>query len=131
MDIFCNFKTIIPGHKLRSKVMQLSATKSTTIGSALAVCGLTTHRTQTTNLSGSTSLIMRTPLIKRLPESDDDEWNVYPGKFGRFGGKFVPETLMTSLGQLEAEFNFVLKDPKFQVCNLDEFLRVLIKRKVP
>ncbi|KAL6990808.1 tryptophan synthase, partial [Sarracenia purpurea var. burkii] len=36
------------------------------------------------------------------------------GKFGRYGGKFVPETLITCLNQLESEFNFVLDDPHFQ-----------------
>lgn len=40
------------------------------------------------------------------------------GKFGIYGGKFVPETLMSSLGKLEADFNFVLHDAKFQVCFL-------------
>lgn len=40
------------------------------------------------------------------------------GKFGKFGGKFVPESLITCLGKLEAEFNLVLNDSKFQVPNL-------------
>ena len=37
------------------------------------------------------------------------------GKFGRFGGKYVPETLITCLSQLESEFNMVLHDTQFQV----------------
>lgn len=37
------------------------------------------------------------------------------GKFGRFGGKFVPETLITCLSMLEAEFNLALLDTDFQV----------------
>lgn len=37
------------------------------------------------------------------------------GRFGRFGGKFVPETLMSCLRVLEEEFNFVLSDQEFQV----------------
>lgn len=40
------------------------------------------------------------------------------GKFGRFGGKFVPETLVTCLNQLEAEFKKALQDNAFQVTNL-------------
>ena len=40
------------------------------------------------------------------------------GKFGKFGGKFVPESLITCLGKLEAEFNLVLNDSKFQVPKL-------------
>ncbi|KFK43431.1 hypothetical protein AALP_AA1G124900 [Arabis alpina] len=37
------------------------------------------------------------------------------GRFGRFGGMFVPETLMSRLRDLEDEFTFVLGDHKFQV----------------
>lgn len=37
------------------------------------------------------------------------------GKFGRFGGVFVPETLVTCLSELALEFKLVLHDPHFQV----------------
>lgn len=37
------------------------------------------------------------------------------GKFGEFGGKFVPELLMTCLNDLEDEFHKALNDAKFQV----------------
>jgi tryptophan synthase beta chain len=37
------------------------------------------------------------------------------GKFGRFGGKFVPETLIMCMKQLEAEFKNALHDQVFQV----------------
>lgn len=43
--------------------------------------------------------------------------NLTSGKFGRFGGKFVPETLITCLNLLELEFNSVLTDADFQVCH--------------
>ncbi|WZZ11274.1 hypothetical protein YC2023_097195 [Brassica napus] len=36
------------------------------------------------------------------------------GRFGRFGGKFVPETLMSRLRDLEEELDFVLSDHEFQ-----------------
>ncbi|KAK7405880.1 hypothetical protein VNO78_07492 [Psophocarpus tetragonolobus] len=36
------------------------------------------------------------------------------GKFGRFGGKFVPETLVSCLIQLEAQFRNALHDHVFQ-----------------
>ncbi|KAJ9169061.1 hypothetical protein P3X46_020533 [Hevea brasiliensis] len=39
---------------------------------------------------------------------------ITPGKFGKFGGKFVPETLIACLKELEAEFNWALQDPEFQ-----------------
>lgn len=51
------------------------------------------------------------------------------GKFGRFGGKFVPETLMSCLRDLEDEFQFVLSDHEFQVGFLNNRLSLLQKRK--
>lgn len=39
----------------------------------------------------------------------------HTGKFGKFGGVFVPETLVTCLNKLAAEFNLVQRDPHFQV----------------
>ncbi|TCP59087.1 tryptophan synthase beta chain [Tumebacillus sp. BK434] len=36
------------------------------------------------------------------------------GRFGKFGGKFVPETLMNALAQLEADFNHYKNDAEFQ-----------------
>lgn len=35
------------------------------------------------------------------------------GRFGAFGGQFVPETLMSALAQLEAEYAKAKKDPQF------------------
>lgn len=35
------------------------------------------------------------------------------GKFGVFGGKFVPETLMTALQELDAEYKRAKNDPEF------------------
>ncbi|RKY32969.1 MAG: tryptophan synthase subunit beta [Candidatus Omnitrophota bacterium] len=36
------------------------------------------------------------------------------GHFGNFGGKFVPETLMSALGELEKEYSLAKKDKKFK-----------------
>ncbi len=36
------------------------------------------------------------------------------GHFGRFGGKFVPETLVCALDELEREFVLAKKDPQFR-----------------
>ncbi|MEW6584498.1 MAG: tryptophan synthase subunit beta [Nitrospirota bacterium] len=44
--------------------------------------------------------------IKRLPDSR--------GYFGIYGGRFVPETLMPALGELEAAFRASKKDKDFQ-----------------
>eukprot|EP00891_Asterochloris_glomerata_P008241 jgi/Astpho2/8241/Aster-01329 len=36
------------------------------------------------------------------------------GRFGRFGGKYVPETLITALAELEAAYAEVKNDPQFK-----------------
>jgi tryptophan synthase beta chain len=36
-----------------------------------------------------------------------------PGRFGKFGGQFVPETLMPCLSELEGEYQRALADPEF------------------
>jgi tryptophan synthase beta chain len=44
-------------------------------------------------------------------------YSKYPderGRFGSFGGKFVPETLMAALEQLEKDYNRYRVDPQFQ-----------------
>ncbi|KAK4284407.1 hypothetical protein QN277_001245 [Acacia crassicarpa] len=51
-------------------------------------------------------------------------------KFGKFGGKFVPETLIACLNQLEAEFLKVLHDEDFQQ-ELEEALRDYVGRETP
>jgi tryptophan synthase beta chain len=44
------------------------------------------------------------------------------GKFGEFGGKFVPETLMVALTELEKEYAGAKKDKKFK-AELDYYLK--------
>lgn len=36
------------------------------------------------------------------------------GRFGAYGGKFVPETLMNALTELEAAFEEARQDPQFR-----------------
>jgi tryptophan synthase beta chain len=44
------------------------------------------------------------------------------GRFGRFGGQYVPETLMSALRELEAAYEQVREDPQFR-AELDYLLR--------
>ena len=37
------------------------------------------------------------------------------GRFGRFGGKYVPETLITALAELEQAYAEAMNDPAFTV----------------
>ncbi|XP_058093015.1 tryptophan synthase beta chain 1-like [Magnolia sinica] len=52
------------------------------------------------------------------------------GKFGKHGGKYVPETLISCLSQLEAEFNSIVGDTEFQ-AELAMTLRDYVGRKTP
>jgi tryptophan synthase beta chain len=37
-----------------------------------------------------------------------------PGRFGIYGGRYVPETLMAALDELDREYNKAKRDPRFQ-----------------
>src|SRR5438093_10778878 len=52
------------------------------------------------------------------------------GRFGRYGGRFVPETLMHPLQELEAEYFRAQHDPEFQ-RELDYYLREFCGRPTP
>ena len=56
----------------------------------------------------------------------------YPidGKYGKFGGRFVPEVLMEAIGELEQEYNKARKDPNFQK-ELDYYLAEFVGRPTP
>src|SRR5579863_6521804 len=56
--------------------------------------------------------------------------STYPderGRFGEFGGKFVPESLMAALADLETAYNESLHDARFQAA-LEEQLRSFVGR---
>lgn len=52
------------------------------------------------------------------------------GRFGRFGGRYVPETLTRALDQLTAEYDAAIRDPSFQ-AELDGLLRDFVGRPSP
>jgi tryptophan synthase beta chain len=52
------------------------------------------------------------------------------GRFGRFGGKYVPETLMPALSELEAAFQQYRHEPAFQQ-ELQQLLRDYVGRPSP
>lgn len=60
-------------------------------------------------------------------------WEAYPderGWFGEFGGRFVPETLMHPLEELEEAFEAAIRDPQFS-SELDNLLREYAGRPTP
>ncbi|MBE8970709.1 tryptophan synthase subunit beta [Nostocales cyanobacterium LEGE 12452] len=52
------------------------------------------------------------------------------GRFGKFGGKYVPETLMPALSELEAAFHQYRNEPSFQ-AELQNLLRDYVGRPSP
>jgi len=65
---------------------------------------------------------MSTVAAQSLPDAQ--------GHFGPYGGRFVPETLMYPLQQLEEEYARAQKDPEFQK-ELDYYLREFCGRPTP
>jgi tryptophan synthase beta chain len=53
-----------------------------------------------------------------------------PGRFGAYGGRYVPETLMAALEELECEYDKAKRDPKYQK-RLDLLLRTYAGRPTP
>jgi len=52
------------------------------------------------------------------------------GRFGDFGGRYVPETLVRALDELTAEYDKAQKDPQFQ-AELDDLHRNYVGRPSP
>jgi tryptophan synthase beta chain len=55
---------------------------------------------------------------------------VQPGRFGPWGGRYVPETLMAALEELEREYERAKKDPRFK-SRLNELLKNYAGRPTP
>jgi len=53
-----------------------------------------------------------------------------PGRFGIYGGRYVPETLVAALTELEHEYEIAKNDPAFQ-AELDYLLREYAGRETP
>src|SRR5260370_29816381 len=55
---------------------------------------------------------------------------VQAGRFGPWGGRYVPETLMAALEELEREYERAKKDPRFKT-RLSELLKTYAGRPTP
>jgi tryptophan synthase beta chain len=58
------------------------------------------------------------------------DWPDERGRFGPYGGRFVPETLMPALDELAAAYLSARADPVFQ-ARLDDLLRTYVGRPTP
>jgi len=66
-------------------------------------------------------------------ERSQRSWNAWPderGRFGPFGGRYVPETLMYALEQLTEAYTAARQDPQFQQ-ELEYYLRHYVGRPTP
>ncbi|AAK81095.1 tryptophan synthase beta chain [Clostridium acetobutylicum] len=52
------------------------------------------------------------------------------GRFGKFGGQYVPETLMNAINELEVEFNKAINDEKFMM-EYKYYLEKYVGRETP
>ncbi len=56
--------------------------------------------------------------------------HIHPGRFGPWGGRYVPETLMAACEELEREYEKAKRDPKFK-ARLSELLKTFAGRPTP
>ncbi|XWS12804.1 hypothetical protein CRYUN_Cryun37aG0121700 [Craigia yunnanensis] len=126
----CNIKALSLDHQIASSTRHLSVDRKMSTASVVSVPVF--PDTVTKNLLESTNLSIKNPQSteKLLTKTVDRKEVNSQGKFGRFGGKYVPETLMACLGKLEAEFNLVLHDSEFQE-ELTTALRDYVGRETP
>src|SRR5690606_9853791 len=54
----------------------------------------------------------------------------HKGRYGNFGGRFVPETLMTAVLELEQEYEKAIADPAF-AQEMEKYLKQYIGRETP
>ena len=69
------------------------------------------------------------PAIKAIARKNSTN-GVVPGRFGVYGGRYVPETLMAALDELEREYEKAKRDRKFQQ-RLDLLLKTYAGRPTP
>ncbi|KAL3575910.1 hypothetical protein D5086_021193 [Populus alba] len=122
MNTTCSIHTTFLNRQLHgglcpaTKHTSLITTDKRRTGSGRPVlCSLVTPKTMNT----------RTLIERKVPREVS-----MPAKFGMFGGNFVPETLITSLKKLEAEFIYALQDTEFQE-ELATALRDYVGRETP
>ena len=73
-----------------------------------------------------------TSITRKHPRSSPraDTAGLSPGRFGPWGGRYVPETLMAALEELEDEYRQAQRDPRFK-ARLDQLLKTYAGRPTP
>ena len=75
----------------------------------------------------ATALTLKKP---KRPASRKPVLVPQPGRFGPWGGRYVPETLMAALDELEREYEKAKRDPQFR-ARLDGLLKTYAGRPTP
>jgi hypothetical protein len=57
---------------------------------------------------------------KPIPDMKGVQRPDLAGRYGKYGGRYVPETLIYALDELTVAFNAAIKDPEFQVSRAFE-----------
>jgi len=75
------------------------------------------------------------PQVKSMSERQSEgtvsvQWPDERGRYGPFGGRYVPETLTKALDELALQYDRAKRDPQFQQ-ELDELLRDFVGRPSP
>src|SRR5580700_2770483 len=70
------------------------------------------------------------PRVRPVSRSSAKNQSAQAGRFGVYGGRYVPETLMAALEELEREYDKAKRDPKFQK-RLNLLLRTFAGRPTP
>jgi tryptophan synthase beta chain len=71
-----------------------------------------------------------TPLSPAANPTTADQWRERAGRFGPYGGRFVPETLIAALDELEAVYRDASADAAFR-AELDALWRDFVGRPTP
>ena len=74
--------------------------------------------------------LSRSPQLSKKTKGKGPTLVVQPGRFGPWGGRYVPETLMAALEELEREYERAKKDPRFK-ARLNELLKTYAGRPTP
>ncbi|CAI0380015.1 unnamed protein product [Linum tenue] len=105
-----------------SAQLSFGRAKSTTRPRTTVGCAISCTMTREAAAVTSTEKDDSDPALWSRPDSF--------GRFGKFGGKYVPETLMYALTELESAFNSVKNDPDFQ-AKLGGILKDYVGRETP
>ncbi|XP_022886496.1 tryptophan synthase beta chain 1-like [Olea europaea var. sylvestris] len=121
-------RTLYPTCKLLNSSKMLGFSLQSRTDRGLIVCSAVGHNTLNSDELGLRNPTRTSEILELIDQGEKTLAN--SGKFGRFGGIFVPETLITCLKKLEVEFNWVLHDPQFQE-ELSIALKDYVGRETP